>query len=137
LEKYIKEKYPDIVNSWDTYGLVEVLVVDNAKHWYGKGIEDACYQMGTDIQYAPVRVPWYKSSIERLLKSIHTGLIHKQPGTTFSNIFDKGDYDSEKRAVIWLDLLDEILHKWIVDVCSQSIHTGMRWYKKTIHKTLR
>jgi len=52
-KSYVKEKYPDVLNSWDTYGIIEVLVVDNAKHWYGKGIEDACFQMGTDIQYAP------------------------------------------------------------------------------------
>jgi putative transposase len=122
---YVKEKYPDIIYSWDTYGLIEVLVIDNAKHWYGKGIEDACYQLGTDMQFAPVRVPWYKGAVERLLQTIHSGLIHQQPGTTFSNIFDKGDYDPAKHAVIWLDLLDELLHKWIIDVYSQEIHTGM------------
>lgn len=124
-KSYVKEKYPDIVNSWDTYGLFDVLVIDNAKHWYGNGLEDAFYQSGTDMQFAPIRIPWFKGSIERLLQTIHSSLIHKQPGTTFSNIFDKGDYDPEKHAVIWLDLLDEILHKWIIDVYSQSIHSGI------------
>jgi putative transposase len=124
-KSYVKEKYPDIVNSWDTYGLFDVLVIDNAKHWYGNGLEDAFYQTGTDMQFAPIRIPWFKGSIERLLQTIHSSLIHKQPGTTFSNIFDKGDYDPEKHAVIWLDLLDEILHKWIIDVYSQSIHSGI------------
>ena len=124
-KSYVKEKYPDIVNTWDTYGLIEVLVIDNAKHWYGNGIEDACFQMGTDMQFAPVRVPWYKGAVERLLQTIHSSLIHRQPGTTFSNIFDKGDYDPAKHAVIWLDLLDEILHKWIIDIYSQDIHTGI------------
>lgn len=124
-KSYVKEKYPDIINSWDTYGLIEVLVIDNAKHWYGNGIEDACYQMGTDMQFAPVRVPWYKGAVERLLQTIHSGLIHQQPGTTFSNIFDRGDYDPEKHAVIWLDLLDELIHKWIIDIYSQDEHTGM------------
>lgn len=124
-KSYVKEIYPDIVNTWDTYGLIEVLVIDNAKHWHGKDIEDACYQMGTDMQFAPVRVPWYKGSVERLLRTIHSSLIHRQPGTTFSNIFDKDDYDPAKHAVIWLDLLDEILHKWIIDVYSQDIHTGI------------
>jgi putative transposase len=125
-KNYVKEKYPDIVNSWDTYGLIDVLVIDNAKHWYGKGLEDACYQTGTDMQYAPVRIPWFKGAIERLLRTIHSSLIHKQPGTTFSNIFEKGDYDPEKHAVIWLDLLDEILHKWIIDIYSRSIHSGIQ-----------
>lgn len=122
---YVREKYPDIINEWETYGLIEVLVVDNAKHWYGIGLEDAFYQTGTDLQFSPVRIPWYKGAVERLLKTIHDSLIHKQPGTTFSNIFDKGDYDPEKHAVIWLDLLDEILHKWIIDIYSQSIHSGI------------
>jgi putative transposase len=125
-KSYVREKYPDIVNTWDTYGLFEVLVIDNAKHWYGNGLEDAFYQTGTDMQFAPVRIPWFKGAVERLLQTIHSSLIHKQPGTTFSNIFDKGDYDPEKHAVIWLDLLDEILHKWIIDVYSQSIHSGIK-----------
>lgn len=125
-KNYVKEKYPDVVNSWDTYGLFDVLVIDNAKHWYGNGLEDAFFQTGTDMQFAPVKIPWYKGTVERLLQTIHSSLIHKQPGTTFSNIFDKGDYNPEKHAVIWLDLLDEILHKWIIDVYSQSIHTGIQ-----------
>lgn len=124
-KSYVKEKYPGIVNSWDTYGLIEVLVIDNAKHWYSKGLEDACYQMETDMQFAPVQIPWYKGTVERVFKSANTGLFHKQPGTTFSDIFEKLDYDPEKHAIVWLDLLDEILHKWIIDVYSQSIHKGI------------
>jgi putative transposase len=124
-KSYLREKYPEIVNSWDTYGLFETLVIDNAKHWYGKGLDDAFYQAGIELQYCPVEIPWYKTSIERLLKTITKSLVQKLPGTTFSNILEKADYDPEKHALITLDLLEEVLHKWIVDVYSQDIHRGI------------
>ena len=64
---YVMEKYPDIVNTWDTYGIMETLVVDNAKHWYSASFEESCLQLGITVQYAPPRVPWFKGTIERFL----------------------------------------------------------------------
>jgi len=47
------------------------------------------------------------------------------PGTTFSNIFEKGeDYDPQKNAVISFSAFIEILDTWIVDIYSREIHRG-------------
>jgi putative transposase len=48
------------------------------------------------------------------------------PGTTFSNIIERADYEPGKTAIITPDVLDEITHKWIVDIYQVSPHRGIR-----------
>jgi putative transposase len=53
-------------------------------------------------------------------------LLHQIPGTTFSNVAAKWDYDPKKNALISMDDLERILPNWIVDVYHQSIHRGIK-----------
>jgi putative transposase len=123
---YVKVKFPNIKNTWDCYGVMETVVVDNAKENYSTHMEDACLQLGIIIQYAPVKLAWYKGSVERYFGTINKQLLHQQPGTTFSNIFEKADYNPRKNAIITFDVLLEIIHKWIIDVYHQQEHRGIR-----------
>lgn len=124
-KKYVKEKYPKIKNKWAVYGIMEMLVVDNAKHWHSKSFEEACLQIGTIVQYAPPRTPWYKPSIERFFKTLNLTLLHQLPGTTFSNIIEKGDYNPKENAIISIDFLEESFHHWIIDIYQNSHHRGI------------
>jgi len=47
------------------------------------------------------------------------------PGTTFSSVSDKWDYDPKKNAVISMGALERLLHNWIVDVYQHSYHRGI------------
>ncbi|MBI3583196.1 MAG: transposase [Nitrospinae bacterium] len=123
---YVQKKYPSIVNTWDTYGIMETLVPDNANEFICTHFEDACLQLGIVIQYAPPRLAWYKGSVERYFGTINRQLLHQQPGTTFSNIIDKADYDTKKNAIISMDTLLEIIHKWIIDIYHQQEHRGIK-----------
>ncbi len=40
------------------------------------------------------RSPWQKPFVERFFRAKAEGIIHTLPGTTFSNIFQRGDYQS-------------------------------------------
>src|SRR3989442_1722833 len=53
-------------------------------------------------------------------------LIHGNPGTTFSNVLERDDYDPSRHAVILLSTFREILHKWIIDVYLQTPHRGIQ-----------
>lgn len=123
---YIRERYPEIIHSWGAYGLPELVVVDNAKQYYSASFDEACLQLGIVTQYAPVRHPYYKPSIERMFGTLNTTLLHQIPGTTFSNVAAKWDYDPKKNALISMHDLERILHNWIVDVYHQSIHRGIK-----------
>ena len=102
-KNYLKRDFPEVGNEWLCFGLPELVVVDNATEFYSQDFEDACAQLGITIHYAPLKKSWYRASIERYFRTINQGLIHSLPGTTFSNIFEKEDYDPEKNAVISFD----------------------------------
>jgi putative transposase len=122
---YVRELYPEIVHSWDAYGLPEVIVVDNAKQYYSASFDEACLQLGIITQYAPVKTPYYKPSIERMFGTLNTRLLHQLPGTTFSNVSEKWDYDPKKHALISMSNLERVIHNWIIDVYHRSHHRGI------------
>ena len=53
-------------------------------------------------------------------------LMHGNPGTTFSNILERDDYDPGRHAVVLLSTFREMLHKWIIDVYLQTPHRGIK-----------
>lgn len=125
-KSYLKTDYPQIEHDWPAYGVPEMLIVDNAEHFHGKNFNLACAQIGTRIEYAPPRTPQYKASIERWFGTQNRRLLHELPGTTFSNILDRDEYDPQKHAVISIDACLELVHLWIVDVYHQTVHRGIR-----------
>ena len=94
-KSYVRMRYPNIQNTWGMYGIMEKIVVDNETAFYSRDLEGACHQLGISIQYSPVRLANYKSSIERFFGTMSTRLHHKESRTTFLNILEGADYDSK------------------------------------------
>ncbi len=122
----LASQFPSVKNRWECYGVPELVVVDNPMEFHSTHFELACLQIGCDIQYAKVLVPWYKGKLERFQGTMNHDLMHGNPGTTFSNILERDDYDPGKHAVVLLSTFREILHKWIVDVYLQTPHRGIK-----------
>jgi len=110
---------------WPVHGVPETLVVDHARHLIGADLRDACGQLGIRFEPAPVRRPWFKGAIERQFRTHNTGLIHTLPGTTFSNVLQRGDYDAVGHACISLTRFWEILHVYLLDFYAQDAHRGV------------
>jgi putative transposase len=66
-----------------------------------------------------------KGSVERFFRTLNTGLIRNLPGTAFSNVQEKGDYESDKHACLTLDQLESGVVKWIVDGYHQTPHRSL------------
>jgi len=122
---YVSRDFPSIRNRWECYGVPELVVVDNPAEFHSSHFERACLQIGADIQYAKVLVPWYKGKLERFQGTMNHDLLHGNPGTTFSNILERDDYDPSRHAVVLLSTLREMMHKWIIDVYLQTPHRGI------------
>lgn len=122
----LQEKYPSVQNRWDAHGVMRELVVDNGREFHSKSLEAACYSVGTEIHYAPRKVAWFKGKVERIQGTLNRAVAHGTPGTTFSNIFEKDDYDPSKHAVITLSTLQEIVRIWIADVYHQKPHRTLK-----------
>lgn len=121
----ITARFPSIENTWDCCGVPEVLVVDNGREFHSKHMEEACEQLGIEIQYSPARTPRFKGAVERHFKTINEAFLAGTKGRTFSNLFDKGDYDPKKNAVVPVTLLTEALCKWLIDVYARDYHRGI------------
>ncbi len=134
---YVGREFPGIRNRWECYGVPELVVVDNPPEFHSSHFERACLQIGADIQYAKVLVPWYKGKLERFQGTMCHDLMHGNPGTTFSNILERDDYDPSQHAVVLLSTFREMLHRWIIDVYLQTPHRGIkdtpahRWHSDT------
>jgi putative transposase len=123
---YVKRLFPDVKNLWECYGIPELTAIDNGPEFHGDGFEDAALQLGTVILYCPVRQPWFKAVVERYFRTLNQQLLHELPGTTFSNIFEREDYDPKKNAIITLDSLLIAIHVFIIDYYSQRKHRGIK-----------
>ncbi len=134
---YVSREFPSVKNRWECYGLPELIVVDNPPEFHSSHFERACLQIGCDIQYAKVLVPWYKGTLERFQGTLNHDLLQGNPGTTFSNVLERDDYDPGRNAVVMLSTFREMLHTWIIDVYLQTPHRGIkdtpahRWYSQT------
>lgn len=109
---------------WAIEGLIEHIHLDNAKEFHSEALRRGCEQYGIGIEYRPVRTPHYGGHIERLIGTM-MGKVHLLPGTTFSNVSAKGDYDSEKNAAVTLDELERWLVHAITGVYHREVHRAL------------
>lgn len=121
----LRERYKEIEHDWPAFGVMETLVVDNGGEFHSLSLEQACLSLGIRLQTSPVKTPWAKPFVERFFGTLNRDFSHKFSGTTFQNIFEKGDYNPAKHAVIALSQLQAGVRKWIADVYHQKPHRGL------------
>jgi putative transposase len=113
-----------IVGSWPCWGFPVRVHLDNAKEFHGEMLRRACEQYGIVLEYRPVAQPHLGGHIERLLGTLLRAL-HELPGATFSNPGERGNYDSQARAVMTLGELERWLTEYIVGVYHAKRHRGI------------
>lgn len=119
-----QERY-NTEHPWLAYGVPSLLVVDNGKEFIGHDLTDACLQLGITLENALLQTPEFKTAIERHFGTCN-GLFHTLPGTTFSNLFQRGDYDSARQACITLSELEKTLHLFLLDIYAERFHKGLQ-----------
>lgn len=122
----LKETNPEIVNDWLMFGIMRELVVDNGMEFHSSSLENACLMLGIEIHFSARKTPWFKGKVERVIGSLNRGVAHGNPGTTFSDIVEKGDYDPMKHAVVRLSALKRAVNIWIVDHYHQKPHRTLK-----------
>jgi len=102
---------------WPMYGLPERILVDNGKDFRSMALQRGCEEHGIQLEWRPVRTPHYGAHIERLIGTLMK-IAHLVPGTTFSNVKERADYDSESKARFTLDELQ----RWLVEKICRYYH---------------
>jgi putative transposase len=110
--------------SWPMYGCPKIIRTDNAAEFRATPMARGCEQYGITIEHRPVGRPHWGGHIERYIGTL-MGRVHLLPGTTFSNSKQKGEYDSEERAVMTLGALQEWLVHEISGRYHHTVHSGI------------
>jgi putative transposase len=106
------------------YGIPNHLHLDNGPEFHGDSFTRSCGKYGINVSYRPVKVPRYGAHIERLIGTFMRKT-HTLPGTTFSNIKDKGEYDSSKYAALTLAEYERWLAIEICKIYHVRRHSGI------------
>lgn len=115
----------DISFSWPVWGIPDNFHVDNAREFRGKSIKRACDEYGVIINWRPAAQPHYGGHIERMLGTLGRAL-HEAPGTTFSNPKERGEYDSDAKAVMTLSELETWVIVYVIGRYHQQVHSEIR-----------
>ncbi len=122
-----------IEGNWNIYGIPKSMTIhlDNASEFRGEGLKRFCQEFNIGIDFRPRGAPYYGGHIERIVKTMNMR-IHTLSGTTFSNPKERGEYDSEAKAVFTLKELEKWIAEFIVNVYHKTIHSeiGMTPEKK-------
>lgn len=112
---------------WPMYGKPQKIHVDNAREFRGSMLKRGCDEHNIMLEWRPKGQPNYGPHIERAFRTFLTE-IHSLPGTTFSNVKEKMDYDSEGKACFTLEELEQWFTVFIVYVYLNKAHSGISNY---------
>lgn len=99
---------------WLTPGKPETLVVDNSLAQQSPQLRQIGLMLGFDIEYCPVRSPWYKGVVERLMKEVQR-YFPAEGRTEKTQGISKKINPVDTACVTYSDLR-RCLIKWAVDV---------------------
>jgi len=110
---------------WPCWGKMRTIHCDNAKEFRGTVIGRACQDHDIAIDHRPPREPRYGGHIERGFGTWLTRA-RRLKGTTFSNVEQKGDYDSEGRAIMTRAELEKWFTIYVAKVYANTFHKGIK-----------
>ncbi|EMI5620015.1 transposase [Acinetobacter baumannii] len=114
----------EITGEWKVWGIPKKIHVDNGPDFRTETLRRACLEYDINLEFRPVKVPNYGGHIERLVGTFMKET-HKLKGTTFSNIQERKEYDSEKYACLTFDEAEAWILKQIVSVYHKEIHSTL------------
>ena len=109
---------------WANEGVMDRLHLDNAREHHSIALKRGCRVHSINLEYRPRKRPHYGAHIERLIGTV-MGAVHLLPGTTFSDVEERGDYDSEGKACMTLSELESWLAAQIIGPYHADIHRGI------------
>jgi putative transposase len=107
----------EVEADWPVQGKPRRVGVDNGSEFHSEAFKRGCDQHGIAIDWRPPGRPHFGGVVERVIGTL-MGLVHGLPGTTFSNVGQRGSYDSDKAACLTL----EELERWLAVAVAKYYH---------------
>jgi len=114
----------DIDAEWNVWGFPETIHVDNGADFRAEALRTAGLAHGINIEFRPVKKSHFGGHIERALGTLMKQT-HEVPGTTFSSIKERQEYDSDKHATMTFKEFERWLVTFITKVYHKRKHEGI------------
>lgn len=114
----------DLDGRWPIHGIPAKIHADNAAEFRGTMLERACREYGIVMENRPKGQPNYGGYVERLFRTFMKRT-QSLPGSTFSNIEDRGEYRSDTRAAMTLSEYTRWFAIFVTKVYHQRPHRGI------------
>lgn len=111
----------DVRGEWPVFGLPRKVHMDNAKEFRSNALHRFCQEYRIEDIFRPVARPEFGGAVERVIKT-HMEQMHQLPGTTFSNVQEKGTYESEKLATMTISELEQWYLDFVINVYHKTEH---------------
>lgn len=109
---------------WPVWGFMQTIHVDNGADFRAETLRKSCLTYNINLEFRPVGLPNFGGHIERLLGTVLKH-VHSLPGTTFSSIKEKDNYDSDKHACMTFSEFERWLVTYITMVYHKRVHSTL------------
>jgi putative transposase len=110
--------------TWPCYGFPRVVHADNAREFRGMMLERAAAEHGFGIEWRPLKTPRFGGHIERLMGTVAEEM-RLLPGATYSDVLDRGSYDSRATSCMTVQEYEAWLTQWITEVYHRRKHSAL------------
>lgn len=111
--------------SWPMAGAPESIVFDRGPAYISDDSYDILAYLGITNLGSPAGKPWLKPFIERVFRTIHSDLLLRFSGRTFSNVVEREENDPAQRATLTLEAFLGWLVRWTVDAYHTKKHSAL------------
>lgn len=123
-EDWLKEKNIPEEFTWPCRGFMRKIHTDNAAEFRGQMLRYACGEHNIVPELRPKGKARYGGTVERAFRTFMKKIHEEVPGTTFSSVHDKVNYDSEGHAVMTLGELERWFTLYVLGIYHQHEHRG-------------
>lgn len=109
---------------WSVFGYPQKIHVDNGADFRSNTLGRSCAAHGINLEFRPIGEPNFGGHVERLIRTMMEET-HSVSGTTFSNIHQKDNYNSEKESSMTLAEFETWLLTFITKVYHKRIHSSL------------
>lgn len=114
------------LSSDNIYGGVALrYVFDSGPEFVAENLRRIIALLGGEVCYCEPATGNQKPHVEAFFGVWSKEIAHAMPGTTFSNIAARGDYNSEKNARLTIEAVRDAFSRWVNEVYCERVHSSL------------
>ena len=114
----------EVEGEYPVYGLPKKVHMDNGKDFRSISLHNFCQEFRIEDIYRPVARPEFGGAVERVIGTCMKKM-QVLPGTTRSNIFERGKYNSQLEAAMTIDKLEKWYLDFVINIYHKTEHSSI------------